>query len=66
MSNTDANVPLPDLEKSSMQPLPDGIADVNDSVTPLPAKMSLIFPIPMTAWPFPAIAFRIVRGGCME
>ena len=33
------------------------------AVMPLPAKISLIFPMPRTARPESAIALRIVRGG---
>jgi hypothetical protein len=37
-----------------------------DSVTPWPAKMSLIFPTPMTGTPASLIASRTVRGGFIE
>jgi hypothetical protein len=37
-----------------------------DTVTPCPAKMSLIFPMPTTPIPASDSALRTVRGGFIE
>ncbi len=51
MSNTDGNVPLPDLEKNgSMQPLPDNASQADsdvDSVTRSASDLEAVFDVPV-------------------